>query len=325
MNTDNSHLTESLISLLVQKIESFTGNYRTAWIQIKGFTPRNLRGTVYSNWNTIFLSILCEMKQYSLPIFMTFNQAREKGVSILKGKRSHPIVYFKYLVYHKETNAPIKFEVWKGLSKELKKQYKIIPLMRYYNVFNIDQTNFKEVLPEEYEKLINDNETLLPETNGFTCTELDDLLFMGNWDCQIHVRESNEAYYSLSRDYIVVPEKKQFPIQEEFYSTLLHEMAHSTGHPNRLDREMQPHFLDKNAYATEELIAELTSAIVGNILRISVMPSDNNVAYLKGWLHNLKEEPAYIHKLFSKVNNAVFYMTNKIAINKNVTKDSEYE
>lgn len=84
---------------------------------------------------------------------MTFNQAKEAGISVLKGSKSFPVYYFLFYVYHKETRKKITFEEYKALSREQQQEYNVIPTYKYYSVFNLDQTNFSDVRPEEWEAL----------------------------------------------------------------------------------------------------------------------------------------------------------------------------
>ena len=99
------------------------------------------------------LLFLCEKFQYQTPVFMTFNQANEAGISVLKGSKSFPVYYFLFYVYHKETRKKITFEEYKALSREQQQEYNVIPTYKYYSVFNLDQTNFSDVRPEEWEAL----------------------------------------------------------------------------------------------------------------------------------------------------------------------------
>lgn len=106
----------------------------------------------------LLLLFLCEKFQYQTPVFMTFNQAKEAGISVLKGSKSFPVYYFLFYVYHKETRKKITFEEYKALSREQQQEYNVIPTYKYYSVFNLDQTNFSDVRPEEWEALRRSSE-----------------------------------------------------------------------------------------------------------------------------------------------------------------------
>ena len=200
-----------------------------------------------------------EFMKFTLPVFLTFNQAKEEDLSVCKGARSFPVYYWFKFVVHKETKKTIKYEEYRKLSATEQENYKVIPQMKYYNVFNIDQTDFAEKQPERYERMKKGEQ---PEdySDGMIYEALDELVYLQNWYCPIKVQYSDSAYYSPSSDHIICPQREQFPQGAEYYGTLLHEMAHSTGSPQRLNRTFGSFFGDA-LYAREELVAELTAAL----------------------------------------------------------------
>ena len=148
-------------------------------------------------------------------------------------------------------------------------------------------------------------------SDGFTCTGIDALLEPDGWHCPIELEYGDKASYNRIFDKIVCPLKRQFPSGVDFYDTLLHEIAHSTGHPIRLNRPSHLIFGD-STYAREELVAELTSALCGAILGLSVTPRAENAAYLKSWLSQLKEEPTYLFDILVDVNKAARMIIDRI-------------
>ena len=134
------------------------------------------------------------------------------------------------------------------------------------------------------------------------------------WVCPIHAeKQSNDAYYTPYPDVIVVPNKSQFKkgldqdsIYKDgmaYYATMLHEMAHSTGSPTRLNRSMSGKF-GNPTYAKEELVAELTAAMVGNSMGFDKRILDNNAIYLDNWIGVLRKEPKFIVSVMADVNKA---------------------
>lgn len=146
----------------------------------------------------------------------------------------------------------------------------------------------------------------------FAHKSLDELIDLDKWDCPIIVKLSDKAYYSPLTDHIVMPKKSQFPEAKNFYMTLLHEMSHSTGHKSRLARELG-RGMGSPEYGKEELIAELTAAITGAHLGISVTPSDQNIGYLRSWLDNIKKNPEYLQEIIPQVNRACRYMLDYVS------------
>ena len=148
-------------------------------------------------------------------------------------------------------------------------------------------------------------------SDGMIYEALDELVYLQNWYCPIKVQYSDSAYYSPSSDHIVCPQREQFPQGAEFYGTLLHEMAHSTGSPQRLNRTFGCFFGDA-LYAREELVAELTAALCGAFFGYATAPQENNAAYLKHWLTKLREEPAFLVEILGDVNKAAKMIADKV-------------
>lgn len=116
---------------MIEKIQQVEDNWQKPWITIaantRNFFPQNLTGRRYTGGNAFLLLFLCEKFQYQTPVFMTFNQAKEAGISVLKGSKSFPVYYFLFYVYHKETRKKITFEEYKALSREQQQEYNVIP------------------------------------------------------------------------------------------------------------------------------------------------------------------------------------------------------
>ena len=285
--------------LLIKKIECLKTDWQKPWIaSLEQGLPRNIRGTLYNGGNVLMLLFYTEFMKFTLPVFLTFNQAKEEDLSVCKGARSFPVYYWFKFVVHKETKKTIKYEEYRKLTATEQENYKVIPQMKYYNVFNIDQTDFAEKQPERYERMKKGEQ---PEdySDGMIYEALDELVYLQNWYCPIKVQYSDSAYYSPSSDHIICPQREQFPQGAEYYGTLLHEMAHSTGSPQRLNRTFGSFFGDA-LYAREELVAELTAALCGAFFGYATAPQENNAAYLKHWLTKLKEEPAFLVEILGE-------------------------
>lgn len=302
--TPEQKIAGTFTEMLINKIEKMKVDWKQPWVPVNSVTPRNMDGKRYSGMNALMLMMLCEKEGYKLPYFMTFHKALEMGTEVKKGEKSFPVYYWNINVKDKD-GKPISYDDYKALSAEERNECKVYPFLKVYNVFNIQQTRFPELKPEEYAKMVEklSRPVLKDENDQFRCVELDYMLKNKTWLCPIETKLSNDAYYSISKDSIVVPEKKQFEKGEEFYGTLLHEMAHSTGSEARLNREFGKKF-GSAEYAIEELVAEMTSAIVCNEVGISKGVKDQSVAYLQSWLNNLKENPKFILTLMGDINKA---------------------
>lgn len=297
--------------LLIKKMEEVNTGLQKPWFSGSFFASENIRGNKYSGGNAFMLQILCEMKGYELPVFLTFNQAKEEGISILKGEKSFPVYFFNFIVIHITTKEKISIEAYRELSEEEREKYNVFRNLKYYLVFNIEQTDMREKKPELY-KTIKDKFSITVEKKSQKSVEiLDDVIQNQSWYCPIIEKLSDSAYYSPGKDEIIIPERKQFADDIRYYSILLHEMAHSTGAKERLNRTFAKS--GSKEYAHEELIAELTAAFSGCQLGVSTTIHEDNCKYIKGWIKNLKETPNYLYTILADVAKASSFIQEKIA------------
>jgi antirestriction protein ArdC len=193
------------------------------------------------------------------------------------------------------------------MTEEERAKYNVYPKLQTYNVFNVEaQTNLKEARPELFKKLQEQNEVSRPiqqEGEMFSFPAVDHMIAENKWICPIKPIYGDNAYFSISKNEIVVPEKRQFKSGESFYSNLAHEMAHSTGAENQLNR-LKPSSFGSKEYALEELVAEMSAAIVSQRYGMSKTLKEDSLPYLKSWLDSLKEEPAFIKTVLQDVKKA---------------------
>ena len=228
---------------------------------------------------------------------------------------------------HKETKEKIKYDDYKKLSDEEKAQYNVYPKMQVFRVFNVAQTNLREARPELWEQLEVENGKRVENGEHFSFVPVDTMIRDNLWICPIKPRHQDEAYYSITRNEIIVPEKEQFQSGEAFYGTLFHEMVHSTGAEGILDR-LQPTSFGSKEYAREELVAELGSALIAQRYGMTKHIKEDSCAYLKGWLDELKELPQFIKTTLLDVKRASSIVTQKVdkiaqELEQNVTEEQE--
>lgn len=277
--------------------------------------PQNVMGRNYSGSNSFFLQLYSASQGYKLPVFMTFRQAHNFKAHVLKGEKAFPVIYWDMLVRDKD-GKKISSDEYRAMSRDERKNLDVIPFVKAFPVYNLDQTNFREVQPERMQKLLDRFKVPeLRDTQGmYAHSALDSMIAQQSWLCHIQAdREEIEAYYSPSRDIVVLPMKAQFnrgmtPEDVyrdgmEFYSTMLHEMAHSTMTPERLNRDGGARFGDPK-YAKEELVAELTAAMISHSMGFDSKVTDNSAAYLDSWITKLKQEPKFIVSVMADVNKA---------------------
>ena len=304
--------------LMIDKIKSIKEDWQKPWFTEGALVwPRNLHGRLYNGGNALMLMLHAEKEGYKLPVWCTFNSIQtvlnpvQKGgeerepVHVMKGEKSFPVFLTTFTVIDKDTKEKIPWEEYKKLSNEEKKQYNVYPKNQVFNVFNVAQTNLQQVRPELYAKLEEQCVVRLPKQTGesFSFPVVDAMIANNAWLCPIKPEKQDHAYYSVSKDHIVVPTKEQFVDGESFYGTLLHEMTHSTGAASRHGRLKACTFGDEN-YAREELVAELGSALICQQNGIQKHIKGDSAAYLKSWLDSLEESPDFIRTVMADVKKA---------------------
>ena len=324
-SADNLQKFAEMMSNIITKAKS--KNWKQGWLGVKGTIlglPQNITGRTYSGGNSFFLMADTSEKGYNTPVYMTFKQAKDRNLHVNAGEKSVPI--FKWgLSIKDEKGKTVSEEDYNAMSKEERDKFSVRPYPKVYHVFNIDQTNLSEVNKKKYDAIVArfkapDEE--VKDSKGMYINDALDRMFKEKaWHCDIRYNKpSSRAFYVPSQDFIVLPMKEQFNIGKtaeevyrdgmEYYSTALHEMAHSTGHESRLNRQFGAKRTE--GYAHEELIAEMTAALVGSTMGFDKKILENNANYLKGWLENLKRNPESITTIMSDVGKASDMIIEKI-------------
>ena len=324
-SADNLQKFAEMMSNIIIKAKS--KNWKQGWLGVKGTIlglPQNITGRTYSGGNSFFLMADTSEKGYNTPVYMTFKQAKDRNLHVNAGEKSVPI--FKWgLSIKDEKGKTVSEEDYNAMSKEERDKFSVRPYPKVYHVFNIDQTNLSEVNKKKYDAIVarfKAPEGEVKDSKGMYINDALDRMFKEKaWHCDIRYNKpSSRAFYVPSQDFIVLPMKEQFNIGKtaeevyrdgmEYYSTALHEMAHSTGHESRLNRQFGAKRTE--GYAHEELIAEMTAALVGSTMGFDKKILENNANYLKGWLENLKRNPESITTIMSDVGKASDMIIEKI-------------
>lgn len=324
--------------MMIERIQSLSSKdgWKKPWFTEGSLSwPKNLSGREYNGMNALMLMMHCEKNGYKLPVFCTFDrvaglnftkdkqgkrqQVKGKGgevlpqVSILKGEKSFPVFITTFTVVNKETKERVNYDDYRQMSEELRQQYNVYPKLQVYNVFNVSQTNLQEARPELYKKVEESCGQSKPMEMGddYSFPPVDKMIKEDGWICPIKPLFGDSAYYSISKNEIVIPEKKQFKDGESFYSNLFHEMTHSTGAEGQLDR-IKPTSFGSEEYAREELVAELTAALTAQRYGMTKHLKGDSAAYLKSWLDSLKESPQFIKTTLMDVKKASSMLTQHI-------------
>ena len=302
-------------------------NWKKGWMGVNGSIqglPQNISGRTYSGGNSFFLMFNTAEKGYKTPVYMTFKQAKEQNLHVKSGEKSVPI--FKWGLSIKDENGKrVPEEDYNAMSQEERATMDVRPFPKMFHVFNIDQTNLEEVNKKRYDAIVarfQTPEQEVKDTEGMYVNEALDRMFEQKaWHANIQYdKPADQAFYRPSTDTIVLPMKEQFKLGKtpeevyhdgmEYYSTALHEMAHSTGHESRLDRKFGAQGTDN--YAHEELIAEMTSALVGSTMGFDRKVLENNANYLSGWLSRLRDKPETITTIMTDVGKASDMIIEKV-------------
>ncbi|MCK9372468.1 MAG: ArdC-like ssDNA-binding domain-containing protein [Sulfuricurvum sp.] len=271
MATPQELLTETLNNL-IEKIDTTTATWIKPW---KNTFPMNhITKRPYSGLNTWILWAIAQDRNYETNNWLSFKQITERGGRVVKGEKSTPVFFFK----------PIQITERDDETGELKT--KTIPLLKTYNIFNLSQTDLPiEAFTET---------ALIPSVDEFV------------ENCGVDIIQDTFAYYLPSRHVIGMPPKDSFTSTEGYYSTLLHELAHSTG--NALNRDMTGKF-GSPSYQVEELVAETTKVFLSVYMEIENKDSqhfEQSAAYLKSWLKGASSKDLF--KIFSQAQKAYDYL-----------------
>ena len=255
-------VTERLIGML----ESGTAPWQKPWdAGIAAMNrPHNFNGRPYHGVNALMLWCTAIDKGYEDPRWLTFNQVKKLGGHVNKGEKAQVVEYWQWT---KDVENPET-----GQKETVELDY---PRVYRAAVFNADQCSGLPRLERPVQQ--------------WTAHERADRIVAAN-GVQVTHNSDQGAFYSPGGDYICLPPKESFATEDAYYSTLLHEVGHSTGHPSRLNRDFGGSF-GTEGYAKEELRAELASTFLCGELGIATTGSDEqHAAYVKSWVSALKDD-----------------------------------
>ena len=230
----------------------------------KAGLPKNLESKKdYRGINSFLLAFTAWTRGYESSYWMTFNQAQDHKGSIKKGEKSSMVIFWKqYETTDKETG-----------------EIKNVPVLRYYRVVNVEQC---EGIPAP--------DAVSFEPLDFKPIEKAEAIACGYAGGPTVEHGGSRAFYQPSQDVVRLPEQTRFASAEDYYSTLFHELAHSTGHSKRLDRglDADPQPFGSPDYGKEELVAEMSAAFLCAHAGTKPVTIENQAAYLQGWLKQLR-------------------------------------
>jgi antirestriction protein ArdC len=273
---------EIITQSVLKQLEQGVAPWREPW---SSSIPRNLISKKpYRGLNVFLLAT----QGYGSPYWVTFNQAKQLGAHVRLGEKSTLVSFWKFNEYAKENSK----------SGELENKTSV--LLRYYRVFNIEQCEGLKALCGDDRKQVNPIEECESIANQMSNSP--------------RIEQHSRAFYRPSADMVGIPSLTCFESPEAFYSTLFHELTHSTGHTSRLNRfeeNSTDHQFGSESYSKEELIAEMGAAMLAGIAGISRATLDNSASYLQTWINRLKSDSRLIISAASHAQKATDHILGK--------------
>lgn len=285
-NTDTYELVTDRI---IAAMEAGIVPWQKPWTGIGG--PTSLAtGKTYRGINNLILQVVAMSEGYDLPLWGTYKQAQALGGHVRKGEKGTPVV------------------LWKPVEKvDAQGDTATFMLLRHFTVFNVAQMEGIEVpakylVEREPVQVLDGVAEALAYDGGPTVRHL----------------QQDRAYYNSADDTITLPLPEQFNSPESYAGTALHEVVHSTGHEDRMDRAIANRF-GCEAYAQEELVAEIGAAMLATALNLEVQ-YDQHAAYLANWLQVLKDDRKMLVQAAQQAQKAVDHV---LAIDPAATQPAE--
>lgn len=289
---------QTITERIIAELEQGKIPWQKPWINVSegaAVAVKHHNGEPYSLLNQMLLGCPGE--------YLTFNQCQKEGGKIKKGAKSKFVVFWRMI--HKpvldDEGNPV-------LLKSGKPRVDTIPLLRYDNVFHIDDC---EGIKPRY-AVPTMPET--PVTVGEVSEAAEAIIagYVERSGVQLRHVAQNRAFYRPSEDLVVLPEVSQFVARSQYYATAMHELTHSTGHPTRLNRLDSKAGFGSEVYSKEELVAEIGSAALMNVAGVENEDTfRNSAAYIQSWLQALRDDKRMIVTASSKAEKAVNLILGK--------------
>jgi antirestriction protein ArdC len=274
----------TITAAIVARLDAGVKPWVRPWRTTGHGRPLRACGVPYQGINVFWLWLIADAHGYRSPFWMTYRQAQERGGQVRKGETASIAVLFRTYGAAEQVD---------GGSEDDPADRRDRRVLKSYAVFNADQI---DGLSAQYHPGFQD---LAGESEG-RAEALD--RFFGAIPAQLR-HQGDQAYYEPLADRISMPPANLFENYDHYYATLAHELSHWTGHESRLARDMR-HRFGTAAYAAEELIAELSSAMLGAELGLPVAHLDHHASYIGNWLELLRADDRAIMTAAAKAEEA---------------------
>lgn len=286
------NVTDMITDIIISKLEAGVIPWQKPWIGGSNNSNRPVNLVTKKPYRGINLFLLANTG-FTSPYFLTYKQCAERKGQVLAGSKGFPVVF------------------WSTVEKEDEETGKLvkIPFLRYYTVFNVEQTTLEipaaaTTEATEEEATFNPIEAAEAIVNAMPHRP------------EIRHREQR-AFYSPSFDFVNMPKPETFVTDAEYYSTLFHELTHATGHASRVGRKgiTEASFFGSHSYSKEELCAEMGAAFLCAESGIEDATLDNSAAYIQSWIKALKSKDnrGLVVAAAGQAQKAYDYITNRKA------------
>jgi Antirestriction protein len=258
---------QTVTDRIVALLEAGTCPWRRSWSAGSGM-PRNLvTKKEYRGINPFLLSAM----PYSSPYWLTYRQATFLGGHVKRGEKSSMVVFWKMLDKKATTDQGDEVSTDQGK----------IPMLKFYNVFSVEQCEGLTVPPDPEETV-----------NDITAIEKAEQIVRGYKGAPVIRYGGNKAFYRPLDDLVQMPFQHTFEHSEDFYSVLYHELGHSSGAKHRLARKevVEVNAFGSEPYGVEELVAEFTASFLCAYAGISNQTIDQSASYINSWLSVIRED-----------------------------------
>jgi len=278
----SSKVYEIVTAQIIEQLERGEIPWHKPWNSAEGMPKNLVSKKAYRGINVWLLA----GRGYESPYWLSFKQCKALGGNVKAGEKSTLVVFWKFF------DGPAKAE---NEDSETAPKMRSVPMLRYYNVFNVEQC-------EGLDKHIP-----ATEKKTFNVLEEAEKIVAGYADKPRITHGEPRAYYRPSMDSVNMPHRTSFEKPEEYYSTLFHELTHSTGHKSRLGRfdTDEVAAFGSETYSKEELVAEMGASFLSNEVGILPTVLENSAAYIRSWLKRLQDDKRLIVTAAAQAQKAV--------------------
>ena len=285
---------------IIEQIRSHTAPWQKPWQPGESYRPENFAtGNPYRGGNSIYLSVRGAERGFADNRWATYKQIQSLGGQVRKAERGERILFFdntRKIPVNNAEGRPTKDSQGRSVYRLVNRE---VPFFKQYTVFNVDQADGLQL-----ER---------PAANRVPLWQAHEGADAVVEESKVSIRHvpGDRAFYSLHGDEIVLPERAQFPSANHYYQTVLHELGHATGHPERMDRATFKAIMVQGfgspAHAKEELRAEISAMMTGDRLGVGHDPA-RGAAYVEDWVAALQEDPVEIHRAAAEAERMSAYL-----------------